>query len=503
MIYPESPDTFWSFKHALKFIAKKALHPPLGLLTVAAMLPEAWDKKLVDENVEPLLDKHLEWADYAFISAMVIQRKSVERVVARCREIGVKVVAGGPLFTACHHEFSGIDHFVLGEAEVTLPRFLRDLEAGQPRAIYATDQFPDLDATPTPMWSLLKLRRYASMSVQYSRGCPYHCEFCDITSLFGRKVRTKGTGQLMAELDSLKAAGWRGALFIVDDNFIGNKAKLKREVLPAIIQWMSQNKRPFVLSTEASIDLSDDDELMNLMVLAGFDGVFVGIETPSEESLAECSKLQNRNRDLVACVKKIQSFGMEVRGGFIVGFDNDSPSVFEKQIELIQNSRIITAMVGLLNAPRGSQLYQRIVQEGRLLREVTGDNTDFSTNVEPIMGLEALSQGYSRIISGIYSPKPYYDRVRAYLREYQPQKKKKSRFHPRYLRLHSGYAWAFPKTMILLGVKDRARVQYWKLLFWSLFRRPQLFPMAMTFAIYGFHFRKVFQTSLWPGKSWR
>ena len=496
LIYPQTPETFWSFKHALKFIAKKALHPPLGLLTVAAMLPPAWDKRLVDENVEPLLDRHLEWADYAFISAMAIQRRSVERVVARCREKGVKIVAGGPLFTACHQDFSGIDHFVLGEAEVTLPGFLRDLKAGRAQPLYTTDRFPPLADTPTPRWDLLKLRRYASMSIQYSRGCPFQCEFCDITSLFGRRVRTKGTSQMLAELDSLYAAGWRGALFIVDDNFIGNKVKLKREVLPAIIQWMERHRHPFVLSTEASIDLSDDPELMGMMVRAGFEGVFVGIETPNEESLAECSKLQNRHRDLVACVKKIQSFGLEVRGGFIVGFDHDSPSVFDKQIELIQNSRIITAMVGLLNAPRGSRLYQRIVREGRLLREVTGDNTDFSTNLEPKMGLEALSRGYGRIISGIYAPKPYHARVRAYLREYHRLERRKFRFHAGYLRLHFGYAGAFFKSLLLLGIKDRARVHYWKLLFWSLFRRPQLFPMAMTFAIYGFHFRKVFQASL-------
>ena len=496
LIYPRSPDTFWSFKYALKFIAKKALHPPLGLLTVAAMLPKAWEIRLVDENVEPLKDKHLEWADCVFISAMAIQRKSVIRVVDRCKVTGVKVVAGGPLFTASHHEFGRIDHFVLGDAEATLPLFLRDMKAGRAKAVYATDGFPPLADTPSPMWSLLKLRRYASMSLQYSRGCPYNCEFCDITSLFGRKVRTKSTVQVLSELDSLHAAGWRGSLFIVDDNFIGNKVELKKETLPAIIAWMERHRHPFILSTEASIDLSDDEELMNMMVRAGFEGVFVGIETPNEESLAECSKLQNRGRDLVACVKKIQAFGLEVRGGFIVGFDHDSPSVFGKQIELIQNSRIITAMVGLLNAPRGSRLYQRIAREGRLLAEVTGDNTDLSTNIEPKMGLDALCRGYEQIISGIYSPKPYYERVRAYLREYHPLAKARLRFHVRYLRLHSGYALALPKTMLVLGIRDRARLQYWKLLFWSLFRRPQLFPMAITFAIYGFHFRKVFRESL-------
>lgn len=496
LVYPQAPETFWSFKHALKFIAKKALHPPLGLLTVAAMLPESWDKRLVDENVESLRDKHLEWADLVLISAMDIQRKSARRVVERCRAKGVKVVAGGPLFTANHQDFEGIDHFVLGEAEVTLPLFLRDLAAGQPQAVYTSDKFPALAETPAPMWSLIKLRRYASMGLQYSRGCPYHCEFCDITALFGRKVRTKGAAQILAELDSLYTHGWRGGLFIVDDNFIGNKVKLKREVLPAITQWMEEHRRPFTLITEASIDLSDDDELMLMMVRAGFEGVFIGIETPSEESLAECSKLQNRGRDLVGSIKRIQSFGLVVSGGFIVGFDSDSPSVFEKQIELIQNSRIVTAMVGLLNAPKGSQLYQRIVQEGRLLREISGDNTDFSTNLVPKMGLEALRRGYNSVIRGIYSPKPYYDRVKAYLREFTPSKAGRARFHAVSLRLHSGYFWALFKSMFLLGVKDRARVQYWKLMFWSLFRRPRLFPLAMTYAIYGFHFRKVFKASL-------
>ena len=495
LIYPQSPDTFWSFKYALKFIAKKALHPPLGLITVAAMLPQSWEIRLVDENVEPLKDKHLEWADCIFISAMAIQRKSVKRVVARCREKEVKVVAGGPLFTAGYHDFEGVDHFVLGEAEIT-PPFLADLEIGKARAVYTTDQYPSLADTPSPMWHLLKLRRYASMSLQYSRGCPYNCEFCDITSLFGRKVRTKSAEQVLADMGSLYAAGWRGSLFIVDDNFIGNKVKLKKVILPAIISWMERHRHPFVLSTEASIDLSDDEELMTMMVRAGFEGVFVGIETPNEESLAECSKLQNRGRDLAACVRKIQSFGMEVRGGFIVGFDHDSTSVFGKQIELIQNSRIVTAMVGLLNAPRGSRLYQRIAQEGRLLAEVTGDNTDLSTNIEPKMGLEELSQGYGRIISGIYSPKPYYERVRAYLRECRPMGLHRSHFHFQHLRLHTGYALALPKTMFVLGVKNRGRFQYWRLLFWSMFRRPKLLPMAITFAVYGFHFRKVFQASL-------
>lgn len=318
----------------------------------------------------------------------------------------------------------------------------------------------------------------------------------DITTLFGHKVRTKSTEQILYELQSLYTSGWRGSLFIVDDNFIGNKIKLKNEVLPANIAWMNRRKYPFILSTEASIDLADDEALMAMMAQAGFEVVFVGLESPHEESLVECNKLQNRNRDLVACVKKIQGFGLEVNGGFIVGFDHDSPSIFDKQIELIQKSRIVTAMVGILNAPRGSWLYQRISNEGRLLSEGSGDNTDLSTNIQPKMGLKTLSQGYCRIISGIYSPEPYYKRVRAFLLEYRPPKKSRLPFYLRCLRLHSGYTLALPKTMFVLGVRDRGRYQYWKLLLWSFFRRPNLFPMAVTFAIYGFHFRKVFRNCL-------
>jgi len=496
MVYPRCPDTFWSFKYALRFISKKAVHPPLGLLTVAAMIPEDWEKRLVDMNVKALEDKDLKWADYVFISAMSVQKESVKEVMARCKDLGVKTVAGGPLFTAGHEEFKEADHLVLNEAEVTLPFFLADLEKGKPRHIYSTDIFPDIRSTPVPLWGLSDMKKYVSMTVQYSRGCPFNCDFCDITVLYGRKVRTKSREQVLAELESLYSHGWRGSVFFVDDNFIGNKDQLKREVLPGIIAWMKEKKSPFTFSTEASINLADDEELMKMMVKAGFDAVFVGIETPDEKSLAECSKFQNRNRDLVASVKLIQKFGLRVRGGFIVGFDNDSPSIFERQIDFIQKSGIITAMVGLLNAPRGTKLYRRIVEEGRLLKDISGDNTDLSTNFIPKMGYETLSKGYEKIISGIYSPRPYYERVKEFLREYKPLQKKPLRFHFGLIRFHFGYSVALPKSMLLLGIKDKDRFHYWKLFFWSLFRRPRLFPMAITYAIYGFHFRKVFENCL-------
>jgi radical SAM superfamily enzyme YgiQ (UPF0313 family) len=485
LVYPEYPDTFWSFKHALKFISKKAGFPPLGLLTVAAMLPKEWDIKLVDMNVNTLKDKHLQWADLVFISAMSIQKASVERVIDRCKKIGTKIVAGGPLFTTRYKEFKDVDYLVLNEAEITLPPFLEDLNNGCAQHIYTSREVPDIQQTPIPLWELINMRKYSSMSLQYSRGCPFNCEFCDISAIYGKKVRTKSPDQIVAELESLYVKGWREGIFFVDDNFIGIKKKLKKTILPAMIKWMRAKRYPFSFNTEASIDLSDDEELMQMMVKAGFTSVFVGIESPNEESLTECNKFQNKNRDLVASVKKIHQSGLQVQGGFIVGFDNDPPSIFEKLITFIQESSIVTAMVGLLNAPHGTRLYQRLLKENRLLKDSSGDNTDFSTNFVPKMTLEKLLKGYKRIVSSIYSPKYYYQRVKSFLKEYKPAQKTTFRFN------YSNMG-ALIKSMLFLGIKEKERVYYWRLFFWSLFRRPRLFPMAITFCIYGFHFRKVF-----------
>jgi len=375
LVYPEYPDTFWSFKHALKFISKKASLPPLGLLTVAALLPKEWEKKLVDMTATALIDRDIKWADYVFIGAMSIQKESVKKIIAQCKRLGTKIVAGGPLFTSGYEDFEDdVDYFILNEAEITLPLFLEDLKRGRLKHIYKSDQFPDIKKTPIPLWELADLNKYVTMCIQYSRGCPFNCDFCDVTFLFGHKMRLKAKDQILAELDSLYLQGWRGGVFIVDDNFIGNKRELKNEVLPAIIDWMEERKYPFSFTTQASINLSDDEELMHLMVQAGFGSVFVGIETPNEESLIECNKIQNKNRDLIACVKKIQKFGLIVNGGFIIGFDSDPLSIFESMIKFVQKSGIVSAMVGLLNAPRGTKLYQRLVKENRLLKEATGDN---------------------------------------------------------------------------------------------------------------------------------
>jgi radical SAM superfamily enzyme YgiQ (UPF0313 family) len=482
LIYPEFPDTFWSFRYALKFIHKKASSPPLGLLTVAAMLPKSWPKRLVDLNVEPLTEEDLAWADCAMISAMNVQHTSAREIIDRCQAAGLKIVVGGPLFTIQPEDFMDADHLVLNEAEITLPRFLADLERGEAKHVYTTDEYAEMHETPNPMWELAPLDQYDSMSLQFSRGCPFNCDFCNVTALLGHRPRTKSAKQITAELDSLYELGWRGSVFFVDDNFIGNRRYLKERLLPALMEWR-EGKVGMPFNTEVSIDLADDDELIELMVAAGFDKVFIGIETPNEESLTECRKNQNTQRDLVADVKHLQRMGLRVQGGFIVGFDHDLPNIFQRQIEFIQQSGIVTAMVGLLQAPPGTGLYERLKEEGRLLSKFTGDNVSGATNIIPEMGLERLHEGYKQLMQTIYSPRHYYERVKTFLREYQPPKIKAP--------LDWQHILAFPRSVYHLGILGKERRYYWDLLLWTLFRRPALFPMAVTFAIYGHHFQKV------------
>jgi len=446
------------------------------------MLPEHWSLRLVDLTVEPLTSDHLDWADSAFISGMVVQRESARRIIDRCKRANVSVIAGGPLFTSEYSSFSDVDHFVLNEAELTLPRFLDDLERGCAQHLYETTEYADIRQSPLPKWALADFRRYASMSLQYSRGCPYNCEFCNVTSLFGHKWRTKTTKQVIAELDSLYAAGWRRGVFFVDDNLIGNRKALREDLLPALIDWQRGKNLP--LQTQLSIDLADDVDLTRMLVAAGFRTVFIGIETPDEGSLSECNKQQNRGRDLVNDVNRLQQAGLEVQGGFIVGFDHDRPDIFQRQIEFIQKSGIVTAMVGLLQAPLGTKLYDRLKRENRLMSQGSGDNVDGTTNIVPVMDFTALSQGYERILKTIYAPKQYYRRVRTFLRMYKPPVSSSSKLSARQI-------LAFFRSVIRLGIVGRERLQYWRLLCWTVFRCPTRFAMAVTFAIYGFHFRKT------------
>jgi radical SAM superfamily enzyme YgiQ (UPF0313 family) len=490
LIYPQCPDTFWSFKHALKFIQKKAINTPLGILTVAAMLPTDWEKKAVDMNTTRLSDTDIEWADYVFVSAMIAQQRSTREVIDRCKKLNKKVVGGGPLFTMAYRDlgFEDIDHIILNEAEITLPLFLEDLKKGCAKHIYQTDQKADVTKTPIPLFSLLDLGKYFTVAVQYSRGCPFDCEFCAITVLDGHKPRTKTKEQILGELEAIYNLGYRGGVFIVDDNFIGNRRKLKGDVLPAIIQWMKERDYPFSFLTEASIDLADDENLMQLMSDAGFNNVFVGIETPNEESLNECKKFANKNRDLVASVRRLQNHGFQVMGGFIVGFDSDPISIFQSQIDLIQRSGIVAAMVGMLAAPPGTKLWHRLKKQNRLLVTDTGDNMDGTTNFIPEMDFDVLVNGYKRILQGIYSPKQYYERINTFLKDFRPNERVAYS-----TRLRAAQLKPLIRATFALGIRDKAGWYYWKLIFASLLKYPRFVGLAISMAIQGLHFRKIYE----------
>ena len=481
LIYPEHPDTFWSFKHILKFISKKALNPPLGLLTVASMLPEDWNKKLIDVNITDLEDKHIEWADMIFISAMLVQRDSAQEIINRCKAKSKVIVAGGPAFTTGYKKFKNVDHFVLNEAEVTLPLFLNDLKKGDHNQVYTSKERPDITTTSIPMWSLIDFKDYVTMPVQYSRGCPFNCEFCDIIIMNGRIPRTKTPEQMINEFQSLYDAGWRARVFIVDDNFIGNKVKVKK-MLHSLIKWQKEHKYPFMVSTEASTNLADDEELMRMMSAANFYKVFLGLETPNVKSLKECSKMQNTKRNLEEAVRIIHQNGMQVTGGFIVGFDNDKETIFERQIKFIQKIGVVTAMVGLLTAPPLTRLWHRLKAEGRLLSETTGNNTDGDLNFIPKMGKKKLIEGYKKILSTIYNPKKYYKRISTFIKDYNPTVKGK---------MCKEDVSAFFKSIWKIGILSRKRFLYWKLLIKIIFTNAKAFSVVIELMIMGLHFESV------------
>jgi radical SAM superfamily enzyme YgiQ (UPF0313 family) len=492
LVYPKVAETFWSFKHALRVIGRKAAFPPLGALTVAAMLPKSWDLRLVDLNVRPLKDEDLTRADYVFISAMIAQKDSAREVIDRCRELGVKTVGGGPLFRSYGNDFPDVDHLVLGEGESIVPLFVADVQNNTPQAVYHSDDHPSLTNTPLPRWDLIDTHDYSCMSVQYSRGCPFNCEFCDIIVMNGRVPRTKSNEQMLAELDALYDRGWRGSVFIVDDNFIGKKREVK-SLLRAMGAWQGNHKKRLTFFTEASVDLAEDPELMDLMVKAGFNKVFLGLETPSEESLRECGKAQNLRNSLADSVGIIQNRGLAAMGGFIIGFDNDPPDIFQRQVNFIQKNGIVTAMIGLLTAVPGTRLYQRLEQEGRLLFKASGDNTDVSgsLNFIPKMDRRTIIDGYKWVMNTIYSPEMYYKRILAFLHQYRPTA---------VTSLDSKDLLAFLRSLWFLGLadKDSNRAYYWRLLKEGLSRYRQAFSDVVTMSIYGYHFRKLFWSPQMP-----
>lgn len=482
LVQPENPDTFWSFKHSLPFVSKRSAFAPLGLLTVAALLPRDWELELVDLNVDTLRDQAIRDADYVFVSAMIVHKPSVVKVLERCRALAKPVVAGGPLFTTGHEDFPDVAHVFLGEVEDLLPEWVADLARGKAKRIYRATVFPDVRHSPVPRWDLIDFANYLTMSVQFSRGCPYDCEFCDIVVMNGRVPRTKSPGQLVDELEALRELGWRDMVFVVDDNFIGDKRRTK-ELLRAMIAWRERTRPAMGFFTEASVNLADDAELCELMTRAGFKKVFVGIETPSTESLQECHKLQNRDRDLIGSVHTLQRAGLEVMGGFIVGFDSDRPDVFQRQFEFIQRSGVVTAMVGLLTALPQTKLHRRMEREGRLQSASTGNNTLASLNFEPRLDRRFLEDGYRELMKRLYEPKVYYERIRVFLRQHRPA-------GPR-LRRSAADIRAFLKSLWLLGARYRGRWAYWRLCASTLLKHPRQFPRAVEFAILGYHFRRI------------
>jgi radical SAM superfamily enzyme YgiQ (UPF0313 family) len=483
LVYPEFPDTYWSFRHALTLEGKRAAFPPLGLLTVSAMLPPEWERRLVDLNVRALKESDIEWADMVLASAMIVQRESLERVVSLCKARGKRVVVGGPYVSTSAEQLPEADHIFVGEAEATLPEFLEDFARGEAKPVYRAAERPALTATPVPDFRLADLRHYSAMSVQYSRGCPFQCEFCDIIEIYGRVPRTKTNEQLLAELDALRGAGWRGSVFIVDDNFIGNKRNVKR-LLPELIEWTDRHGRAFSFYTEASVNLAEDDALLGMMREANFRRVFLGIETPVEESLKEAQKGQNTRRDLLESVRKIQSYGMEVMAGFIVGFDHDPEDIFERQIEFIRESAIPLAMVGLLTALPDTQLWRRLKREGRLLKESLGQNTEECLNFVPRMDRVRLVEGYKKILSTIYSPAEYYQRALDCLSHLTQGPA------PRRSNLLAD-ARALGRVVLTLGIRDRARADFWRYLRRATKAHRHNFAHAVTLAAMGYHFRKL------------
>ena len=492
LVYPEVPgNTYWSYKYALQFINKKSAMPPLGLVTIAALFPEDYELKLVDLNVTGLEDEDVEWADAVFISAMIVQKESMERVVARCRGFGKTVVAGGPYITNSHEEIKGVDHLLAGEVDATFTDFLEELQNGTAPRFYPMPAHPDIASLPIPRFDLLDMDAYGSMAIQYSRGCPFHCEFCDIWTVYGNRPRLKAAETIIAEIDTLYRLGWEGAVFVVDDNFIGNKRRVKNELLPAMTRWQEARGYPFHFFTEASINLADDEDLLSGMREAGFNEVFIGIETPSKEGLAETGKTQNLKTDMAVSVRTIQRHGIEVLAGFIIGFDNDPPDIFDRQIEFIQKNGIPKAMIGLLAALPGTRLFERLKSENRLLAATGGNNThSMTTNFVTRMDPETIRHGYRKILDNLYDRpmKNYFARCTQLLDtiEHRDLYQRKIRFTEVKVFLKSIFRQPFTPY----------GYQYVRYVLRNLFRNRDLFAEAITLSVCGHHFHKITRQAL-------
>lgn len=486
MVWPRFPSSFWSFQGMTNsLISEKAFQPPLGLITVAALCPKEWKIRLIDRAFEDLLDADILWADLVMVSAMQVQRDDVREILGRARALGRRTMIGGP-YASSEPEMllSLADHVVVGEPDEVFQQIATDLETGTPRRFYTIHEKPDIHRTPVPRFDLLKIERYASMSVQFSRGCPFQCEFCDIITLYGRKPRTKSSSQVMAELDALFDLGWRKPIFMVDDNFIGNH-KLALELAQELEQWQKAHDYPFVFYTEASIDLAQRPALIEAMVKANFFSVFVGIESPSKDSLREARKFQNLRQDALDCIRFIQERGLWVMGGFIIGFDSDTEDIFERQVEFIERAAIPWAMVGFLQAPPTTPLYDRMVKEGRLVEHSVTSNF-LPPNFRTVLPLPVLLEGMRGTLLSIYSPPSFYDRAFRSLLHWKICRYQRS---PRYS--VSYRLGVVLRSVWYQGIRSSYRKAYWKFLLQLLFRSsfcPQKLWLGFTILLSGQHF---------------
>jgi radical SAM superfamily enzyme YgiQ (UPF0313 family) len=487
LVYPEMYDSFYAFKHLASLTGKKAAFPPLGLLTVAAMLPKSWERKLVDLNVKPLTDADIEWADMVFLSAMNVQELSVRQIIEQCKRKNATIVAGGPLFTHEHERFDGIAHFVLNEAEITLPLFLADLYAGQPQPIYKTPEFADVSLTPLPQMELINMRDYLYAIVQFSRGCPYLCDFCDVTTLYGRKPRTKSVAQIIAELELIRKAGDSQMVLFADDNLIGNKRVLKSELLPALIEWHYKTKPGLFFATQLTINLADDDEMMRLMLDAKFRNVFIGIETPQEESLKFSLKNQNLKRDLVSNIHKLHQAGFTILGGFIVGFDTDKEDCFKNIIDFIQESGIPVPIVNVLKAPPGTALFDRMKRENRLARHFTFSEGE--TNIIPTMGAERLKSGFLEVISNIYPAEHSYKRIKTFLYTHE-YPKHGVKIKEKFTIMQLYYAL---RAVVKLALFDEDSKYFRDLIVWTYKNKPNHLSVALSYGFVVYQLRENYK----------
>lgn len=487
LVYPRMPDTFYAMQHLLGMTGRKAVYPPLGLLTVASLLPAGWSRKLADLNVHPLQEEDLAWADFVFLSAMNVQEDSVREIIAMCNRSGVRIVAGGALFTHEHDRFPGIDIFVLNEAEITLPLFLDDLAHGTVKPIYRSSQFAEITQSPIPSFDLVTIDDYLYSIVQYSRGCPHQCDFCDVTALYGRRPRIKSASRIIEELEAIRARGNVRLVLFADDNLIGNRKTLKEELLPALIEWRKEKQPLFLFATQLTIDLADDAELMGLMLDAGFRQVFIGIETPDEEGLRGSGKRQNLKRDQLADIQKLHQAGFYVAGGFIVGFDTDTPSIFQRQADFIQQSGIPLPIVNLLKAPPGTVLYDRMKKEGRLKEQFAF--SEGATNIIPLMDEKVLLEGFNALMDSIYLPRHSYERLITFFSTYRyprPSVKVPQKIELKDLLM-------VLRVIIKLGILDPYRKYFWKLMFWLIRHNYKYLDMGI---FYGIMIYQMHQTSL-------